>query len=147
MLHTSFLLPFVSSELTLPLCLSPSASCVAIVLCLFLSKARCRTSLANLNSFFIIIPLCDPFRVSTLAIANSISAAKTNTKQVAIHMSIALVYDTRGSDAFTLELWVEIVRTDKTPRVTLPGTEFTFNQKDTHDNMTISRVGMYIWTT
>lgn len=81
---------------------------------------------------------------NALAIANSIKAAKTNTKHVAIHMSIALVYETCGSAALTLELWVEIVSTDSTPKDTLPGTEPTFNQKDTHDNITIKKLGIYI---
>lgn len=48
--------------------------------------------------------------------ANSSNAPKTNVRQTPVQTSIALVYDTGGSDAFMPEVCVAIVRRVVTPR-------------------------------
>jgi len=42
---------------------------------------------------------------------------------------------------------VDMVSTDSTPSVILPGIEFTLSQNDNQDSITINRLGTYIWIT
>lgn len=56
-------------------------------------------------------------------------------------MSMAFTYETRGSDALAPELCVVMVNTVKSPKEIRAGVESTFNQKETHDKMTMRQLG------
>ena len=81
------------------------------------------------------------FLERTFTTEYSMKAAKTNTRQVAIQTSIALVRDTDGMFRFTPELWVVMVRMVRIPREILAGTASMSIQKDTQDRMTTRRLG------
>lgn len=54
-------------------------------------------------------------------------------------------HHTFGRDALEPELCVVMVSTVVMPSATLAGAASILIQKDTHERMTISREGMYIW--
>ena len=81
----------------------------------------------------------------TFTTENSISAANTNRRHVAIHTSMALIYDTRGRVARAPELWVVMVRTVNKPKEIRAGTASTFNQNETQDKQTMRKLGTYTW--
>jgi hypothetical protein len=81
----------------------------------------------------------------TLTTENSINAANTNNRQVAIQISIALIYDTRGRVARAPELWVVMVSTVNKPKEIRAGMASMFSQNDTQDKPTIRKLGMYTW--
>ena len=65
--------------------------------------------------------MCMPRRrASTLTSAYSSSAANTNTRHIDIHTSIALTYETRGSDALMNVDWVVVVSTVSRPMMVDP---------------------------
>ena len=82
------------------------------------------------------------FRASTLTMANSSKAANTNMRHVVIHMSMAFMYDTRGSDWRAPELCVVMVRMVRTPSEILAGMASMLIQKETQDRMTMRALGM-----
>ena len=71
-----------------------------------------------------------------------VSHLNTNTRQVAIHTSMALTYDTRGRRSLMDAAWVVIVSTVSSPSVTRAGTALMSIQKDTHDKTTTKQLGM-----
>ena len=82
-------------------------------------------------------------RERTFTKANSSRDTKTKRRHIDIHISIALMYETLGSDALAPALCVVIVRTVSKPKDTLAGVASMFNQKLTQDNITIKILGMY----
>lgn len=62
----------------------------------------------------------------------SMSAMKTKIVQTDMNASTALRYETGGNDAWLFACWVERVKSDVTPRVTLAGAASGFIQNDTH---------------
>lgn len=54
-------------------------------------------------------------------------------------------YDIFGSAALVEDMSVVMVSTVVTPSATRAGVAFRFNQKLTHDMMTMRPDGMYIW--
>lgn len=52
---------------------------------------------------------------------------------------------TLGRDAREPELWVVMVSTVVIPRPTRAGAASMLIQKEIHERMTMSRLGMYIW--
>lgn len=81
-------------------------------------------------------------RCITLTNANSSSAANTNAKQTAIHTSMALTYDTLGSEEMAAPFCVVMVRTVRMPSEMRAGTASMLSQKETQDRRTIMMVGM-----
>lgn len=59
--------------------------------------------------------------------------------------SVLLGRLTLGRDAREPELWVVIVSTVVMPRPTRAGAASMLIQKEIHERMTMSRLGMYIW--
>lgn len=68
--------------------------------------------------------------------------AKTMTKQVPRYTSMDLTYEILGRAAFVDDISVVIVNTVVTPRDTRAGVALRFNQKETHDIMTIRPDGI-----
>lgn len=64
------------------------------------------------------------------------------TKHVPRYTSIDLTYDIFGNAALVEDIRVVMVNTVVTPKATLAGVAFLFNQKLTQDMMTISPLGM-----
>ena len=83
--------------------------------------------------------------IITLTKAYSMRLKKTKRVQEDINMSMAFIYETGGSDFWLLACWVERVRREVTPRVTLAGTASGLIQKEIQDIITIKQVGMYVW--
>lgn len=79
--------------------------------------------------------------IKMLTKAYSMSDAKTNTVQEDIKMSIALIYETGGSDFCDWACWVLRVKSDVTQSVTRAGTASGLIQKEIHDITTIRQVG------
>lgn len=68
--------------------------------------------------------------------------ANTMTKHVPRYTSIDLTYEIFGNAALVDDISVVIVNTVVTPRATRAGVAFLFNQKDTHDIITINPDGI-----
>ena len=58
-----------------------------------------------------------------------------------VHTSIALVYATGGRELLMEAVWVDIVSSVVTPKLTLAGTALGSNQKLTHDTITNMQQG------
>ena len=69
------------------------------------------------------------------------SEAKTNMRQTIIQTSIALMYETRGSEALAPALIVVVVSTVSRPSETRAGEPSTLIQNETQDRMTIRTDG------
>ena len=80
-------------------------------------------------------------RAATLTTAYSISEAKTKTRHMIIQTSIALMYETLGSDSRAAPLMVVVVSTVSKPSETRAGLASMLIQNETHDRMTIRIVG------
>lgn len=64
------------------------------------------------------------------------------TKHVPRYTSIDLTYEIFGNAALVDDMSVVIVNTVVTPSATRAGVAFLFNQKDTHDIITINPDGI-----
>jgi len=80
--------------------------------------------------------------IKLLTTANSIRERNTNTEQDDIQTSIALTYETGGSDCCDWVFWVARVSSEVTPRVTRAGIASGFIQNDIQDMTTIRAEGM-----
>ena len=89
--------------------------------------------------FFFSISAMSP--MTMLTSAYSIKERKTKTVQPDMKTSMALMYDTGGSDFWLLACWVDRVSKLVTPRVTLAVTASGLIQKEIQDMMTIRQVG------
>jgi len=80
-------------------------------------------------------------REITFTTAYSMRDAKTKVRQTIIQTSIALMYETRGSDSRALPLIVVVVRTVRRPRETRAGEASMLIQKDTQERITMRMLG------
>ena len=93
--------------------------------------------------FFFSMSAISPITILTRAY--SIKDKNTNTVHPDIKTSMALIYETGGSDFWLLACWVDRVSKLVTPKVTRAGTASGLIQKDIQDMITIKQVGTYVW--
>lgn len=73
--------------------------------------------------------------------AYSMRDVKTKMRQIIIQTSMALMYETRGSDALAPALIVVVVSTVRRPIDTRAGEDSMLIQKETQERMTMRMLG------